>query len=320
MTELSERYRRLLRLYPQDHRSEHEEEMLGVLLAGARPGQTRPSLREAFDLVCGGLQIRAGRAFAAAAGEKWRDALAVVGVLGALLMSVNAVRLGFVWLWAVSEGRDSFTHAYPDWYAWAMWPMVAVLALLGARRAATVTAAGALVLWAAIVVQDYLSNDATAAIVAVWWPLLGLVAVAGLAVAPGPRHGVRVLLRNKPLLAAVAVLMAAAIITVGVPDWTYENVPVSYLDLVVFGVALPAGVVAGVIAISSAVGRRVLVLLSAPAAAYLLLRQTHGGGPWSNYSPAELLPVVPLAFAVFVIGALSLGAAERRLRLAGRGD
>lgn len=80
------------------------------------------------------------------------------------------------------------------------------------------------------------------------------------------------------------------------------------------------GVVAGVVAISSPVGRRVVVLFSAPAAAYLLLRQTHGAGPWSNYSPAELLPVVPLALAVFAIGALSLGAAERRLRLADRGE
>ncbi|MGW5162218.1 hypothetical protein ACWEPN_42680, partial [Nonomuraea wenchangensis] len=42
MSSLETRYRRLLAAYPRDHRARHEEEMLGVLLAGARPGQTRP--------------------------------------------------------------------------------------------------------------------------------------------------------------------------------------------------------------------------------------------------------------------------------------
>ncbi|MBA9006296.1 hypothetical protein [Thermomonospora cellulosilytica] len=59
MTELSDRYRRLLRWYPRDHRGDHEEEMLDVLLAAARPGRTRPTLQEAVDLVRGGLRNRA---------------------------------------------------------------------------------------------------------------------------------------------------------------------------------------------------------------------------------------------------------------------
>jgi hypothetical protein len=35
---LERRYRRLLRCYPPTHREFHREEMLGVLLAAARPG------------------------------------------------------------------------------------------------------------------------------------------------------------------------------------------------------------------------------------------------------------------------------------------
>ena len=39
---LERRYRRLLRCYPPGHRQVHQEEMLGVLLATARPGQRAP--------------------------------------------------------------------------------------------------------------------------------------------------------------------------------------------------------------------------------------------------------------------------------------
>jgi hypothetical protein len=39
---LERRYRRLLRCYPPGHREVHREEMLGVLLATARPGQRAP--------------------------------------------------------------------------------------------------------------------------------------------------------------------------------------------------------------------------------------------------------------------------------------
>jgi hypothetical protein len=48
-------YRRLLAWYPQGFRREHEEELLAVLLAGARPGQRRPGLAEAVNLMISGL-------------------------------------------------------------------------------------------------------------------------------------------------------------------------------------------------------------------------------------------------------------------------
>jgi hypothetical protein len=43
---LERRYRRLLRCYPPGHREVHREEMLGVLLATARPGQRAPGARQ----------------------------------------------------------------------------------------------------------------------------------------------------------------------------------------------------------------------------------------------------------------------------------
>ena len=54
-------YRRLLAWYPRGFRREHEEELLAVLLAGARPGQRRPGLAEAVNLILSGLGARLRR-------------------------------------------------------------------------------------------------------------------------------------------------------------------------------------------------------------------------------------------------------------------
>ena len=43
--ELERRYRRLLRCYPPSHSEVHREEMLGVLLAAARPGSAGQACR-----------------------------------------------------------------------------------------------------------------------------------------------------------------------------------------------------------------------------------------------------------------------------------
>jgi hypothetical protein len=55
---LERRYRRLLRCYPPGHRQVHREEMLGVLLATARPGQRTPGAGQTVNLVACGLAIR----------------------------------------------------------------------------------------------------------------------------------------------------------------------------------------------------------------------------------------------------------------------
>lgn len=315
MTELSDRYRRLLRWYPRDHRSDHEEEMLGVLMAAARPGQERPALRETGDLIRGGLQVRAARAVARAAGTGWRDALAVTGVLVPLIMSLNAVRLGFAW-WFDHTFDTPFTRTHPDWSAWAIWPLVAVLALfIGARRTAGIAAITAIIWWAAIVGDEYLRYDATAAVVAIWWPLLGLVAIAGLAVGPGPRQGVKVLRRNKTLLAAAGVLLAIWASNELLPYLISGETFWAVRDLA----SGLAAVVAGVLAVSSPVGRRLIVLLSTPVASFLLLHQAGDGGPWSNYPATGLLLIVPVSLAVFITSALFLGPTERILRLIRRG-
>ena len=74
-TRLEARYRRLLALYPARYRQVHEEEMLAVLMTAARPGQRKPALAEALDLVAGAVRVRCQPA---SKGEPaWRQVLAM---------------------------------------------------------------------------------------------------------------------------------------------------------------------------------------------------------------------------------------------------
>nr|WP_055502981.1 hypothetical protein [Nonomuraea pusilla] len=89
MSPLEDRYRRLLACYPRDHRARHEAEMMGVLQAGARPGQTRPDLADVADLLWGAARVHARRAFGAVSAGAWRDGLAVAVALWPFLMLVS---------------------------------------------------------------------------------------------------------------------------------------------------------------------------------------------------------------------------------------
>ena len=91
MSPLEARYRWLLACYPRDHRARHEAEMMGVLQAGARPGQTRPDLADVADLLRGAARVHARRTFGAVSAGAWRDGLAVAVALWPFLMLVAQV-------------------------------------------------------------------------------------------------------------------------------------------------------------------------------------------------------------------------------------
>jgi hypothetical protein len=55
---LERAYRRLLAWYPWEFRRENEQELLAVLMAGARDGQHRPGLAGSADLIRSGLWMR----------------------------------------------------------------------------------------------------------------------------------------------------------------------------------------------------------------------------------------------------------------------
>ena len=153
---LERRYRRLLRCYPPGHRQVHREEMLGVLLATARPGQRAPGARQTVNLVACGLAIRARRALA---GEPWQDALAVVSLITPALMLIIAaldfaagIREAVVEHHGLTRRRVRSGSPGSDLSSAAPaavmigWLAVVLLGLTGRRRAAAAIASIALAL------------------------------------------------------------------------------------------------------------------------------------------------------------------------------
>lgn len=232
MSALEHRYRRLLALYPADHRSQHEREMLDVLMSAARPGQTRPSVADAADLLYGGLRIRLRHARAGATGSAWPGALAVAGFLATLMLladgvrfAVNVPQTAMVVAERAGDGEPLprmlvlYFGTAPYWVVWAA---VAFLVWRGLRRPA-VSAAGA-----ATAVQIALTVYGTGFPRLAWAenaPSLGgvplalaVLATASLAASPGPRHGARLLGRGR--VAAAGVLAAAAVPLTSSPLFT----------------------------------------------------------------------------------------------------
>ncbi|GII79701.1 hypothetical protein Sru01_46830 [Sphaerisporangium rufum] len=93
MSPLEAAYRRLLAVYPRDHRARHEEEMIGVLMAGARPGQLRPHFLDVTDLLWGASRVHARRAFGPGSAGAWRAGLTVAMALWPLLMLAAALAM-----------------------------------------------------------------------------------------------------------------------------------------------------------------------------------------------------------------------------------
>jgi hypothetical protein len=155
---LETQYRRLLAFYPAAHRRAYEEEMVTVLMEGAEPGQHRPTLADAADLLWSGLRARLGQGFQAERGAGWRDAAAVVGLLGVVLLAaVAARRLIFGVLLAPSWNIRAFGldgGLYLDvTVRSAAWLAVLIAVVVGLRRSAVVLGAvGLLVEVAAIVI------------------------------------------------------------------------------------------------------------------------------------------------------------------------
>jgi hypothetical protein len=94
MTELAgleQRYRRLLAWYPKAFRHDQGEEMLGVLMAGARRGQRRPGLGDSADLIRSAVVMRVRRTGSAADSKPWTDALALFSLVAPLMLLLATV-------------------------------------------------------------------------------------------------------------------------------------------------------------------------------------------------------------------------------------
>ena len=84
-SQLERRYRQRLAWYPRAYRRDHEEEMLAVLLDGARPGQEFPRLAETANLLWGAVRMRLqlGQRYP---GNPSNDALALFSLIAPLLL------------------------------------------------------------------------------------------------------------------------------------------------------------------------------------------------------------------------------------------
>lgn len=305
MTSLERRCRRLLaRWYPAEHRALHEEEMVAVLLAGARPGQARPGVRDTFDLVRGGLAIRVRRG----AGAQWRAAVDVAALLVpvALLLGALARAVMFgaaAWQPPFADGElrqflRILTFALP----------YAVVVLLAWRGRAGAAAACA---WAYALVSlgehVWVSGSAsvTYTVVGDGVLLIGGVPVdvggmamsalplvlcgAMLLLAPSPGPGP---LGGRRLLWWMAVLFGGAVAGAAISSrWAYP--PVWALAVVAAGLAL-----------RSPVGRRALVVLLPMVGVYV------GGLPGAGH----LLNAVVLG----TLAAVVLGVTAWMARVAGK--
>lgn len=165
---LEREYRRLLAAYPQSFRREQGEEVLAVLMAGARD-QRRPSLAEAIDVIRSGLGMRLRRAWSVP-DQRWADALLVVSAAAPLLVVVAGLlevavpyplpppnRNPFLFGWSRFQGpvpRElgglSLLHVPGFDIAIGGQVILAVVVLLGLRRIGlAVVAAAAAVFWLA---------------------------------------------------------------------------------------------------------------------------------------------------------------------------
>ena len=206
---LERRYRRLLRCYPPTHREVHREEMLGVLLAAARPGQRTPGPRETVNLAACGLAIRVRRIPGWLAAEAGQDALAVVSLIAPAVVFIlialapapmNVPAAARVPFW-------TFPPFPPSTLVMTAWLAVVLLGLAGARAAAVVIAfistALAWLAWLALSVQllgpgpwvlgpgpgglvQFLGSAGGIPIV------LASLAACSLAFSPGPRRGLAI--------------------------------------------------------------------------------------------------------------------------------
>ena len=202
------RYRRLLRLYPRDHREQHGEEMLGVLLDG------RPGWRDAVDLVGGALALHLRRVFGLDGGVNLRDVMAVVSLLGPVVLLTGAASdLHEIAWWIKAGGLADMPYTQiPEAPAWGAWLVVAVLALAGPRRAAAVMAwlaSATLLVIMSTVPVNYAGNPSNDG-----WLMLGVLTAISLTWSAGPARGKELVGRRGILFAVAGDAVAGLLVAV----------------------------------------------------------------------------------------------------------
>jgi hypothetical protein len=305
MSTLEDRYRRLLAVYPAGHRRTYGEEMLGVLMQGARPGQRRPAPGEAADLLWSGLAARAGRGVRGLRGHGGRDAAAVAGLIGAVVLAAVALRRLGVALIAWQRYDIPFRAFGLDGgqlldvaARGAVWLAVVTAVLLGARRTA-VALGGAGLLVEVAAIAAWTPRDDFRPITMSWAPVLATLVVLLLATARRGRSAPAVL--GRPGTALVAGGIALAAVSRSVLN-TLGDVQVAGLITApdALGVVAAALVAGGLWRVPRGVRGRVLVLL-APLVAVPVAQSMTERVAGLTYAPV-VTPGIVLTAVVLMLG------------------
>lgn len=269
--ELECRYRRVLRFFPGPYRRDREEEVLGVLLSAASPGQRRPSVGESAALM-----VQAGRVWVRLAVSPDRVANhragSVLSVLLPLLLLFPVARTA---LSAVTLPWSFLVTNRPDQGAWAPWGLAAILVVAGPAWLPRWLAAvgtvwfGGVLAWGAVTGQ-------TGTVSAGFGYLAVQVTACCLLADPQRVRLGRELLRPYWWVALVAALAIVAMIGVpGAPDLFIGGV---YWPSALLSAAMIVGTVIG---LRSPTGRALITVCGTLFAAFVA-----GHGWWTGIGPA----------------------------------
>jgi hypothetical protein len=115
-TDLERRYRRLLKFFPARYRREHEQEILSVLMAGAREGQQRPGLADSADLLISAIFMRWREMTRQPRWRwerrHWRLIVRLRVTIGIWLLIVGGILLSYGYWWGVLIFAAAALHFY----------------------------------------------------------------------------------------------------------------------------------------------------------------------------------------------------------------
>ena len=289
-TGLERGYRRLLACYPERFRAEQADEMLAVLMAGARDDQRRPGVMESLDVLRSAVRMRLRSLRSGPENRGWADGLALFSVLApAFLVVVSLLEVAIPYRLRTAGsplpalflrhqtqigGLSLFSYSGFR-VALIGQVVVAALVLLGLRRLALIAMAGAVV-WM-FAVHSWFPYPLQLLTTSVY-----LLEVAALTVSPGPRHGRHLLNwgHGATLLLAAGAVQASTLwddAKSGMAGLLFLR-PHTPLYLPVIALALAAVTIA--VAVALRVNWYLLLLLAVTACPYVLqLANDAAGNP-----------------------------------------
>jgi hypothetical protein len=301
VSDLEERYRRLLAWLPWEHRRRYEDEMLGVLLDGAREGQRRPSLADTADLLAAAATLRLHGTARKLGDPRWAEAAAAAGALAVIAMFAVGLRRFAAFVLAHPDSPPPLS--LHDIFRVLIWAAVVVAAFAGWRWTAVVGAIAGTAAELAIF-GDANGGDPTFAAAPVAGGLFAAAAMAAAAIRSSwAGLGRRVLVR----CAAAAVVIA---VSARGPEYAmvgdrFVNVRAGAGLLVAIALAVTA-----VWALDPPVRRRAFAILAVPAALVVAFDVDPYAGNAALGFGLVLAPAV-----AFAAGAALVHRREERLRL-----